>query len=178
MHRAQPNSLRITGVEMNTNPLHSQNLNRLESEDGMATVELVPLLLIFVFLMSYTLGAFGIVHTAVLNSIAARNYAFETMRNRTSITYLRGLPAHFANKGLRLHGIRGEYDNSDFGFRATERNVRFGFPNEIVNRTRRDVHNQNVHEDIVPGKRNSRFGVNPVWIQVQYGMCLNVACGD
>ena len=42
-------------------------------------------MVIFVMLMSFGMGLFGVVHTAILHSIAARTYSFETFRQRTNL---------------------------------------------------------------------------------------------
>ena len=61
----------------------------LSNQKGMAVFEIVPLLVLFVLLLNFVFGFFGIIHSGILNSIAARNYAFETFRNRTSLNYIR-----------------------------------------------------------------------------------------
>lgn len=149
----------------------------------MATIETVPLLFIFVFLMSYTLGAFGIVHTGILNSIAARTYAFETFRNRTNLVYFRDNSAAFfiqyRDTGNRTHGVLSEKrSDGQNTFLATERPIRMGIAGQpITNRNNSQVHNVNVHT-IAPGRRNQNIEVNPAWITVQYGICMNPSCGD
>ena len=49
--------------------------NALKNQRGMATIEVLPLLLVFLMLFSYTLGAFGIIHTGIMHSISARSSA-------------------------------------------------------------------------------------------------------
>lgn len=156
----------------------------IQSEKGMATIEVVPLLFIFVVLISYALGAFGIIHTGILNSIASRTYAFETFRGRANLTYFRdipgALPEHYRAIGSRLHAVlsekRGEEDKE---FMVTERSIRMGMPYEtVIGRDQDDIHEQKVYEGIQAGKRNESIGVNPVWIRVGYGICLNIKCGD
>lgn len=161
--------------------MKTQMLETLASEKGMATIETIPLLLIFVFLISYTFGAFGIVHTGILNSIAARNYAFETFRGRSNLTYFRDasdLPNHFKSIGTRIHAIQSEQRANTAGFFATERPLRIGFENDIVGRDNPTLHNRTIHEEIIDGLRNQRHEVNPVWVVTQYGICLNARCGD
>lgn len=80
-------------------------------QNGMATLESLPLLVIFTFLMSYGMGLFGAIHTGILQSIAARTYAFETFRNRSHLLIYRenisGLyyPLHTGNFGMRYHAV-------------------------------------------------------------------------
>lgn len=154
----------------------------IRSEQGMATVETVPLLLIFVVLMSYTLGAFGIIHTGILQSIAARNYAFETFRNRSSLEYFRDTTTRlisFRPYGTRLHAIVSDrVGTQNDTFFPTERPIRIGIEiNQVVGRTR-EIHINRVPADIARGKRNETVETNPVWVINQYGMCLDPRCGD
>jgi len=65
------------------------NRSVLYDERGMAVFEIIPILVIFVVLINFSLGFFGIVHSGILSSIAARNYAFETFRNRANLNYFR-----------------------------------------------------------------------------------------
>lgn len=158
----------------------------IRNEKGMATIEIIPLLILFVLLISYTMGAFGIVHTGIKNSIASRNYAFETFRNRSNLTYFRDekgrAEKHFAINGNRTHGIMSEEINGEDKYVATERPLRVGLPMEPLNArggNSVDIHNNLIFSGaIVTGKRNTRLEVNPVWLLTQYGICINVACGD
>ena len=157
----------------------------IASEKGTATVETVPLLFIFVALLSYTLGAFGIIHTGILNSIAARTYAFETFRNRANVTYFRDSPGttdliHYKNIGSRIHGIATEKPYSTSGgkaeFFATERPIRIGVGG--LNPVGRD---KTTHMEKVPGialNTRNQIAVDPIWVITQYGICINSQCGD
>lgn len=143
-------------------------------------IEAIPLLVIFVVLLSFSLGFFGVVHTAILNSISARTYAFETFRDRTNLNYFREDgsalgsvgPLYLGNKGFRYHAINHENDKRSL-FVATTRTIAMG-QEEAEQKTGKDTHNQQVY-NIAP--RNERINVNPVWIMVGYGMCLNADCG-
>lgn len=151
------------------------------SERGQASFEVVPLLTIFVLFVGYGMGAFGIVHTGILHNIAARTYAFETFRHRSNLVYFRENriapgPEHYQEFGIRLHAVKDEVSEGQYVF-ATERPISFGFDNEVVGRTAQ-VHRQNV-DNIQPDVRApSNTSVNPVWIKVQYGICINAACGE
>ncbi len=168
---------------------------RIRNEEGMATIETIPLLFLFVFLFAYTMGGFGIVHTGIKNSIAARAYAFETFRNRSNLIYFRDMPRpiyyHYAANGARAHAIQSEeIKESDLKYVATERPLRVGMPSaikDLKNADRSSASTENHNEaifgrsGIAPGKRNEnnpKLEVNPVWVMIQYGMCLNVRCGD
>lgn len=142
-------------------------------------VETVPLLVIFVVLVSFALGLFGVVHTAVLHSIGARTYAYETFRNRTNLYYFRengsGLttPYNFSRKGWRYHAVNHESDPRN-SFVATVRPISYG-PEAPITDAADTVHNQQIFE--LP-QRNDRVSVNPAWIMVGYGICLNASCGN
>ena len=157
----------------------------LNSEKGMATLETLPLLFIFIYLFAYTLGGFGIVHTAIKNSIAARAYAFETFRNRSNLVYFRDTAGsellQLKDIHCRVHGIMSEGARSDdSAFRASERALRMGVPiASDGSRNDPNIHNVKVFDtgNIDAGKRNTKVGTSPVWIMVQYGICLDNGCG-
>ncbi len=152
----------------------------LNSENGMATLESIPLLIIFVMLVGYGVGAFGVIHTGILHSIAARAYAFETFRHRVDLTYFRDTPTggrgEFYTGQTRIHGIQSDTaSDGDQYIVATERSILKGLP---------DLNEENrspaFHNVLGKDGLNRRLGqgVNPVWIRVQYGICLNAQCGD
>lgn len=165
----------MMGVEM------SRRNQEMKNQRGMATVEAITLLGIFLMLMGYTLGFFGIIHSGILNSIGARTYAFEIFRHRTNINYFRGNTNenkyHFTNYGVRYHAVVSEKTpDGVLQFFATERPLTFGFSSPSEERTV-DTHNVSV-PNISLEDRNEAIGVSPVWLMIQYGICMNVQCGD
>lgn len=163
--------------------------NPVKNERGMATIETIPLIMVFVFLICYEFGVFGIIHTGIMQSISARAYAFETFKNRSNLVYFRDTPGleklnYFRSSGDRTHGIASEAksdaDDGTDGI-AAERPLRVGIPFDPDQASRKDLDRHNVKvfdQNLVgPQKRNQKVEVNPVWIQVQYGMCLNTNCG-
>lgn len=153
--------------------------SRLANQKGLAILETVPLIVIFVMLMSFGMGFFGIVHTAVLHSIAARTYAMETFRNRANLYYYRedgsGLerPFNFTNKGWRYHAVQHESDPRDL-FVATARQISLGSQSPAGD-PNKETHNQQIYQI---QQRNEKISVNPAWIMVGYGICLNGQCGN
>lgn len=153
-------------------------------------IEIVPILAIFILLVNFAVGFFGLIHSGILNSIAARNYAFETIRNRADVNYLRdslgqgvdNLNFTYRTSGLRFHVVKNEVDmadNSD-SFWATRRPIKLTDigSDEPLN------DNSTYHERItaiVEGKRASEVGieegVNPGWVRTAYGLCLSADCG-
>jgi hypothetical protein len=155
---------------------------RLKNEKGFAVMESVIVLFIFLILFWYSIGFFGVVHTGILHSIASRNYAFEIFRHRSNLWYFRqNSPSdmryhQFEN---RLHGTNNEIavsgqDKLQF---ATERRVAM-FKGDIEPTGRSSNEHSQASAQIKPGERNSSISLDPVWIRVQYGICLTASCGD
>lgn len=164
--------------------LKNQNRqNILKNEKGIAIFEMLPMLVIFVLLTSFMMGFFGVVQTAILQSIASRNYAFETFRNRTNLTYFRtnrpvpeyrGL--HYRKAEVRIHATSSEKIPNPGQFYATTRKI------DLMDRAQSQGNSENIHAETIPrienGKRWQNEGANPVWVRVSYGICLNLSCGD
>lgn len=142
-------------------------------------LETIPLIVIFVVLVSFGMGFFGVVHTAVLHSIGARTYAFETFRNRTNLYYFREngsgetTPRTFHKKQWRYQAVQNESDQRD-KFVATVRPITFGRA-LATSEANLEAHNQGIYQML---QRNERLAVNPAWIMVGYGICLNATCGN
>lgn len=175
----------------------TQKRRMKKDERGIATVELVPLLVLFVMLLNFTIGFFGIIHSGILNSIAARNYMFETLRNRTNLNYLRDIPdglslrSNYTKFNHRFHGIISEY-SGDLDWVATRRPLKFTETEELTKLSSNGQGTKSEHETLVrqiqgTGKVSDIFhgngpdegqnGINPVWVQTLYGICLNAKCG-
>lgn len=155
-----------------------RNFNRSLNQKGLATVEAIPLLVIFVIFVGYGLGFFGSIHTAILQSIAARTYAFETFRNRTNLTYLRDTSwptFHYAEHQMRFHGIQPERNiTQKYGlFTGTPRPIAIG---TIVEPMKSSVEDHNV-KIFQLERRNREVAVNPIWVKTAYGICLTASCG-
>jgi hypothetical protein len=167
------------------------------NQKGIATIEMIPILLLFIVLVNFTLGFFGVVHSGILNSIAARNYAFETFRNRPNLNYLRDEPSgpnpvFYSISGYRYHSITGEGPNPNTLWLSTARPIKFSEVTQGV-----DSQNNTTDHNITIRKMNSgteadatsqyfpgatratggEVGVDPVWVMTTYGICLNANCG-
>ena len=162
------------------------------NQKGIAVFELVPILVLFVLLLNFLLGFFGVIHSGILNSIAARNYAFETFRNRTDLNYFRDT-ANMAAGDLmygfrekynnRYHAIVSEKSNSGTDFVATKRPIKFS-DNFEETLDQAVLHNQKINR-IVAGEKVSettpevtKDDFTRVWVRCVYGICLNKACGE
>jgi hypothetical protein len=167
----------MMGVKM------KRNLKNKKNNKGFAVLEAVVLLFIFLVLFWYSMGFFGIVHTGILHSIASRTYAFEIFRHRTNLWYFRGNSTgqgmKYHDYANRLHGTNNEVaatGNDKLQF-ATERRVAM-FKGDVQDTGRTSNEHSNAGAQIQPGQRNSQISLDPVWIKVQYGICLTVACGE
>lgn len=154
----------------------------INNEKGMAVLELVPIIIVIVLLVNFSLGFFGAIHTGILNSIAARNYAFETFRNRSNLVYFSAtsndssaLSYTYDKVGMRVHGTLSENAKSK-DWVASSRMIDFMTMQkraaEVVGNSKGE------HEKIrsLPGGRNEGVSVNPIWIKTAYGICLNSEC--
>jgi hypothetical protein len=158
---------------------------RFHNQRGNAMVETLPILIIFVVLLSFGLGFFGFVHTAVMNSIASRTYAFETFRNRSDVTFFRDRKAqdmytHYQNIGNRFHTIDSEKkigNSLGEGQFATTRDIAFGRKIATSGASSLD-HNVKIYT--ISGRNRKENGVqaSPAWVMVGYGLCIDANCGD
>lgn len=178
--------------------IFNQFQRREKKQKGMASVEAIVSIYIFVILVIFSLGFFGVVHTGIVNSIAARTYAFNTFENRTHLIYHRGSSGNpdrpavaisHRKKEYRLHGITSE-NPEGVEWIVTERHLAFATNpanfelNQTENQTshldmtRREKDGVNVLERGGQGNRAGRPRFNPVWVKATYGICLNARCGD
>ncbi|MBY0314102.1 MAG: hypothetical protein K2Q26_01195 [Bdellovibrionales bacterium] len=151
-----------------------------KKQKGMAVIESISLVIIFLTLFWYSIGFWGVIHTAILHSIAARNYTFEIFRHRTHLWHFRtNAPSdlRYHAVGARLHGANTDATSGgDANQYATERRIAMFTEIEDVGRSSNE-HN-NARSTIAPGERNTSLSLDPVWIMVQYGICLTAQCGD
>ena len=159
------------------------------NEKGMALLETLPLLVIFSMLISYTWGFFAAIHTGILLSIAARTYAFETFSNRSDLMYFRTLQMEneitlptrghrFDESLVRVHAIKefgtdGEFWNptavSIFQLNPTQevKAYRGSYEKFFSSQTYGDAYSDgNIDTD-------DQYAVNPIWLRIAYGMCIN-----
>ena len=170
------------------------------NQKGISSVEMIPILLLFALMFNFSLGFFGVVHSGILNSIAARNYTFETFRNRPNLTYLRDIASsgtslgaevqesRYTKNNYRFHGIIAEgHGSNDSDWIVTRRPIKFTETNAGMTMIgQANDHSQLVRQITDPGKVSAVFtgktpdegrsGVSPVWIQTLYGICLNSTC--
>ncbi len=148
-----------------------------KNEKGIASIEAVAMLIVFVILMAYAVGMFGVIHTGILNSIAARTYAWETFDHRTNVNLFRDRAMqtneeHYVTYGFRLHAIASERAPAQPHWDVTERVIAMGRETETAG-----TRFTSIHAQLTGTTKRERVGVNPVWIKTLYGICLNSACG-
>ena len=149
---------------------------------GIAIFEIIPILIIFILFINYTLGFFGAIHAGILNSIGARNYAFDTFRHRSNVVYFRiNIPPdhEMVYPSHRFHSITSENaprsTSGDSDFYATERRISSsGEGNELGTSSSDHVNPAQMRNG---GIRATKDGVDPIWIKTSYGICIRGDCG-
>lgn len=154
---------------------------RLKNKKGFAVIEAVMVLFIFLILMWYSIGFFGVIHTGILHSIAARNYTFETFRHRSNLWFFRSNTTSIMRYHAfdnRVHGTNSEIviGGSNKLQYATERRVAM-FKGDIEPTGRSPTEHAQAMGQVKDGERNTSVSLDPVWIKVQYGICLTAGCG-
>ena len=176
--------------------------NPFRGKRGLAMIEAFPLIWVMFVLMGATLGSWGIVHTAVLNSIAARNYTFFSFNHRSDLSYLRDFgSADYTGVSNTTTAVFFRKDNSGvsvtgtgrrFSFIASEKHPsgsdktsatlrRVDFrKGQYTSGDRSDFLTDPDHTNIgaLIEVKNENKKVGPAWVMVGYGICLNEACGE
>ena len=151
---------------------------RIKNNKGLASIEAATLMVLFVVMVYYTIGFFGVVHTGVLHNIHARSYVTENFRHRANLWYFRSNALNnlkqYYQRGSRVHGINTDMEQNPNTQKSTERPITMGLPLSEEGRTG-NIHNDQIHSR-VPASGRSSVAVNPVWIMVLYGVCLNSTC--
>ncbi len=162
--------------------LETKVLHNRSKEKGLASLEAVLLSGIYVMLFSFSIGFFGVIHTAIVNSIATRQYAFDTFRNRTNLIFHRSRPnlrpsdnASYRVFGFRMHTTINQ-DVRNLEFVAPARNIAIT-PSFNESFGSNQEHNVRVSGSTTAPGRPEPLSINPVWIKTAYGICLNTACG-
>ena len=137
------------------------------SRRGVAVVEMLPLLALFVVLFGLTFGFWASIHTGILQSIAARHYAFEVINNRTHFLYHRDTKKpsdqeeYYKKNGHRFFAIVESQPLSSLKLQPRLGELSL-FNNDPMS--------------IDQGRDDNR--ANPIWLKVGYGICMDCDCGD
>lgn len=172
-----------------------KNRQLLKNNSGMAVIEMIPILIVIVLLINFSIGFFGVIHTGILNSIAARNYTFETFRHRANLNYFyrQGNPdsqiSDYSRYGFRFHGIASEKrPQSSEEWIATSRNIAFVRPFGGVDANNNDLSIEQGPQNPNPDLHNNKIftirddgsrtliGAAPVWVRPIYGICIKASC--
>ena len=175
---------------------------------GIAMVEILPLLVVFVTFFGLAMGLWGAVHSGTLQSIAARHYAFEVINNRTHIEYHRDWNKDSDPGSGNMFGSSASSEpyHRPLGMRsfAVVTTQPGNKPEELVeNRGLNFFSDIDRKYDQKPGgilsspetdsanNYSSRSGfleekelfiqtpkINPIWLINGYGICMNCCCGD
>ena len=155
----------------------------INNQRGLATIEAVILTIVFIVLTSFGLGFFGVIHTGIVNSISARQYAFNTFNNRSNLTYHRNelgtdplQNPKYTPFGFRLHTITDESDSALYITPA--RNI--SVTQSINQKLAKDKPGNHETTELTYDhntKIKSDDGIKLVWIRTAYGICLNADCG-
>lgn len=182
LKKTQP-SLHINAASMQLQK--GKTASSVVNEKGMAVLEMIPVMIVIVVVLRYTYGFFGVIQSATLQSIAVRNYAFETFRHRSRLSYLREVGTvedRFKyRKGMRLHGVRDENStlSSTPDWDVSVRDITFPPKETDVLGSNSFLSRIQEQNNIRVGRRYSESdGVNPVWLAIRYGMCVDYKCGD
>lgn len=155
-----------------------------KNQKGMAILETVPMIFIFIALTGFTLGFYGVTQRMILSSIAARAYGYELIRHRANINYLRDVgttgPGHsYHVTKSRLFASRSSSGGPN-DFIAEKMPIEFP-PRAPSGLGSEDAHNTSAYEDLSRGalqnRRNTKHLFDQVWIKNSYGICLDAACG-
>jgi len=176
--------------------------NTLKNKKGIVMLEAIPIIWIMFVFLGVTLGSWGIVHTAILHSIAARNHTYFMFNQRSDLSYLRDFTDIEYDKGGKFSfkvvnryyrkegedgvGMRYLFIQSRGGSgetRATLRRVDFRQPPDSIKEASDSEKfiSDSQHTEIkstVGADRNDEAKVDPAWIMVGYGICLESSCGE
>ena len=141
----------------------------LKNQRGIAMVEMLPLLFIFVIVFGLTYGLWTSIHSGTLQSISARHYAFEVINNRTHFIYHRDI--------VSPGGQRSYYEKDGQRFFAVVELQTTATPH-IIAETKPlslfDKDSLRITGD--PGSGSPQ--TNPIRLRTGYGICIDFKCGD
>lgn len=137
----------------------------LKSRKGLAYVEMLPLLVLFVVLFGLSFGLWTSIHRATLKSIAARHYSFEVLNNRTHYIYHRDTQSAVDYKNYYEKNGKRFFANVDY---QTADN-----PSLYYEEGELSLFNEGVTQiNSAPDPGNSSFA-NPIKIKTGYGICID-----
>ena len=143
----------------------------LKNQRGVAYVEMLPLLVIFVLLFGLSFGLWTSIHRATLKSIAARHYSFEVLNNRTHYVYHKDIQDAVNYKQYYRKNGKRFFANVDY-----QDTTKPDFWNETTDLT---LFNQGITKISDPSPENSANPqTNPIRIKIGYGICIDTKACD
>ena len=148
--------------------LKRYKLEGLRSQKGIAYVEMLPLLVLFVMLFGLSFGLWTSIHRATLKSIAARHYSFEVLNNRSHYIYHRDTKAPDGDTGYYLKNGMRFFANVKYQNTGDD-------PDLKKETTSLSLFNQGVTKINSPSPDNSSITeqTNPIEIKIGYGICID-----
>ncbi|MBC6414914.1 MAG: hypothetical protein GDA46_00760 [Bdellovibrionales bacterium] len=143
-----------------------KNYQIIRNQKGVAYVEMLPLLVLFVILYGITLGLWSSIHQATLKSIATRHYSFEVLNNRTHYVYHRDNQAPIGN--VSYYGRAGRRFFANVEHQATSN------PSLINSKAFLSLFDSGITQIETTLSPNQ---TNPIRIKTGYGICINYNCG-
>ena len=163
----------------------------------MAIIEFLFFFFVFIFFFALMYGSWGITHSAILSSIGARAYAWDVIRNRSNLAFVRdngSLTDNYWKKNSRVFAVIENNPSDAFMPRKLKidmggsNNPQRGFTGVDVSGTGRKARyyqtntTDNTFDDVgglALGDRNqpntdNKTGV--VHLMMAYGICLNSHC--
>lgn len=170
-----------------------RNLLRRKKQKGMAIIEAIPVLFMLVMVFNFSLGFFGAIHSGILNSVGAYNYAIETFRYRSNLMYFRpGADAkNYKLAANRVHGVTKDgseqASNEDkSNWPATIREISFSSiaanPSIDPESSERDYSGRTSPTNIwfatslFTPDAGTNIKTPRIWIKTVYGICINADC--
>ena len=142
-------------------------LEGLRSQKGIAYVEMLPLLVLFVMLFGLSFGLWTSIHRATLKSIAARHYSFEVLNNRSHYIYHRDTEE--AKNHISYYSKNGSRFFANVLYQTRETPDLKNEPIEL------SLFNQGITKINSPSPANSSIldQANPIKIKTGYGICID-----
>ncbi len=175
----------------------------LRKKRGIAIIEFVFFFFVFVFFFALMYGSWGITHSSILRSIGARAYAWEVVRGRSNLAFLRDtgneiLDYNYWQQESRVFAVieRNSAEvfkagrlKIDMGGVDWNRETERGFTQVNVSERRAGYYDPNsitTFEDdsdrLALGNRNKRenndYRTGVVHLRMAYGICLNSTCDE
>lgn len=171
------------------------NARSFRKKRGVAVIELVMMLTIFIFVIISLYGSWGVIHSGILNSIAARSYAFVIINNRSNLNFLHEFsPAPLENNyhkyGIRYFATTQQSAEDTFIARTETIDIGGGSWSSSTDRQRGilgfDVRGGRSDDwtdlsslgRIRPNQRNTDIEKRVIKLKQAYGICLNSKCNS